>query len=242
MKFTVLGSGSTGNAVYVQTESVKVLVDAGLSCRQLQARLRAAAGVDLADLDALLITHEHVDHVRGLTQLLKRTRPDTPVYLTEGTRRAAGLDNGDMACRCRVVRAREPVDIGGLVATPIAVSHDAEEPVAYRLDGFGGSLAILTDLGYVSDVIKSAVSGCHTLVWETNHDVDMLRAGRYPWNVKRRILSDKGHLSNADAGVALAEVVAESAGALQVYLAHLSQENNLPDLARVTVEAALLDI
>ncbi|WP_273365678.1 MBL fold metallo-hydrolase [Alicyclobacillus herbarius] len=238
LEFSVLASGSSGNALYIRTAEVRVLLDAGISGRQLRERLRAAASADWGELDAVLVTHEHVDHVRGLRQVVKSCA--APVYATEGTwhQVAAGLES-DLtdADRRQTVRAGEAFVIGDLKVTPFAVSHDAEEPVAFRFDTGGESLAVVTDLGYMSDGIKAVIQGCDAYVLETNHDVEMLRAGRYPWSVKRRILGDKGHLSNEDAAYALLDVLAEKP--TQVYLAHLSQENNLPELAELTLANTL---
>ncbi|WP_157076171.1 MBL fold metallo-hydrolase [Alicyclobacillus kakegawensis] len=238
LEFTVLASGSSGNALYIRTDRVQVLLDAGISGRQLQQRMRAAAGAEWAGLDAVLLTHEHVDHVRGLRQVLRSCT--APVYATEGTwHEVAAADSAaaEESGRVHRVRAGEGFSIGDLRVIPFAVSHDAEEPVAYRFDTDGASLAVVTDLGYMSDGIKSVIQGCDAYVLEANHDVEMLRAGRYPWSVKRRILGDKGHLSNDDAAFALLDVLADRR--VDVYLAHLSEENNLPELAELTVSSAL---
>ncbi|MBX5435807.1 MAG: MBL fold metallo-hydrolase [Alicyclobacillaceae bacterium] len=237
VRFSVLASGSSGNAVFVQAGSTRLLIDAGISGRQLDARLRQAAGIGLSDVDAIFVTHEHVDHVRGLEQVLKRTRADAPVYLTDGTQAGLGPGCRDLLQpRARRIRHGVPVLVGDLTVTPVSVSHDAEEPVALRLDGVAASLGILTDTGYVSDAVLSVMAGCRAYIWESNHDVDMLRTGPYPWNVKRRILGDKGHLSNADSASALAEVTALTSGQVDVYLAHLSAENNRPALALAAAE------
>jgi phosphoribosyl 1,2-cyclic phosphodiesterase len=238
LEFSVLASGSSGNAIYIRTSETRVLLDAGISGRQLQQRLRGVADTDCSQLDAIVLTHEHVDHVRGLRQVMKFS--SAPVYATEGTWHhvtAAEAPEWEGAARVRRVRDGETFEIGDLRITPFAVSHDAEEPVAYRFDAGGASLAVVTDLGYMSDHIKSVIQGCRCYVLETNHDVEMLRAGRYPWSVKRRILGDKGHLSNEDAALALLDLLGD--GETDVFLAHLSVENNLPDLAEITVASTL---
>ncbi|MCL6441964.1 MAG: MBL fold metallo-hydrolase [Alicyclobacillus sp.] len=239
MKFSVLASGSSGNSLYVETAKVRVLLDAGISGKQIQTRLAKAAQVDLASLDALLLTHEHVDHVRGLKQMLKQT--SATVYTTQGTwAQVATEEEHAQFDRVQWVKSGIPFTIGDLQVTPFAVSHDAEEPVAYRFDVGQSSLTVLTDVGYVSDSIKSVIAGCQCYVFEANHDVEMLRAGPYPWSLKRRILGDKGHLSNHDAAVALSDIITHDA--VDVYLAHLSEENNQPDLAQLTVESVLREI
>ncbi|GGI95250.1 metallo-hydrolase [Alicyclobacillus cellulosilyticus] len=242
LEFTVLASGSSGNALYVQSGATRILIDAGLSGRELQRRLREVTGRGLDELDAVVLTHEHVDHVRGLNQILKWT--SVPVYATAGTwhQMAAVAAEWAASGRIRCVRAGEAWTLGAMTLTPFGVSHDAEEPVMYRIDAGGASLALVTDLGYVSDRVKDAVRGCGVYIFETNHDPEMLRSGRYPWRVKRRILGDKGHLSNEDAAVALAELVPSAQGRVQVFLAHLSEENNLPELAELTVRTVLADI
>lgn len=242
LEFSVLASGSSGNALYIQTPNTKILLDSGISGRQLHQRLQEVSGQSIADLDALLLTHEHIDHVRGLRQVLKQSQAQ--VYTTQGTwhhvQDTAGKDLGSRTPNWVV--AGEAFEVGDIRVTPFTVSHDAEEPVAYRFDCGHSSLAVATDLGYVSDSIKSVLAGCSCYVFEANHDVEMLRAGRYPWNVKRRILGDKGHLSNQDAAVALADLLDLKNDPVDVYLAHLSEENNQPDLAEITVSSVLTEI
>lgn len=238
MDFCVLASGSNGNSLYLEAGDTRILLDAGLSGKQLEARLRTQCDRELRDLTAVLITHEHDDHVKGLVQLAKKCH--APLYMTEGTYAGlpakARLDEPDRVVH---IRAGESLEIGSVRITPFAVSHDAEEPVAFRFDTDEGSLAVVTDLGYVSDRQRELLRGCDVYVFETNHDTEMLRAGPYPWHLKRRILGDKGHLSNVDAAYALIDILSEQA--TQVYLAHLSGENNLPELAELTVEQIVLD-
>lgn len=237
LEFSVLSSGSAGNAIYIRTETTKLLLDAGISAKQIQNRLQDVADEHLKDIDALLLTHEHIDHVRSVRQVSKLSQ--ATVYSTEGTWHHVSQDVEGILPQNKVnmVKSGTCFDIGDIRVTPFSVSHDADEPVAYRFDAGGQSLAVVTDLGYVSDAIKSVIQGCQTYVWEANHDVDMLRAGRYPWSVKRRILGDKGHLSNQDAGLALGDILEDEP--VQVYLAHLSEETNQPDLAELTVQTVL---
>ncbi|QQE78928.1 MBL fold metallo-hydrolase [Alicyclobacillus sp. SO9] len=241
LEFSVLASGSSGNSLYLQTESTKILLDAGISGKQIRTRLETVGASPLDEIDAILLTHEHIDHVRGLSQVIKHST--APVYATEGTWSGSGTkvnpESFDIN-RWHRVQDKDTLTIGDITVTTFAVSHDAEEPVAFRFDSNGESLAVVTDLGYMSDTIKSVLTGCHTYILETNHDVDMLRAGRYPWSVKRRILSDKGHLSNHDATLALADLLGTDE--VSVYLAHLSEENNQRDLAELTVESLLHEI
>ncbi|QSO50899.1 MBL fold metallo-hydrolase [Alicyclobacillus curvatus] len=239
LEFSVLASGSSGNSVYIKSESTKILLDAGISGKQLSERMASSSDAKLADIDALLITHEHIDHVRGLRQVVKQSK--AKVYTTEGTWSQIGQSiPEERRSQDTFVKADLSFQIGDITVTPFAVSHDAEEPVAYRFDHTSGSLCVLTDVGYVSDHIKQVIKGCQSYVWESNHDVEMLRAGRYPWSVKRRILGDKGHLSNQDAAIALADILGTES--VEVYLAHLSEENNMPELAEITFQSILRDI
>ena len=239
LQFSVLASGSSGNAIYIRSETTKLLLDAGISGKQLQQRLADTAEADLTTLDALLVTHEHIDHIRGAKQVSKLS--SAPIYATQGTWHHLRSQMGALETeRMTNVHADLSFSVGDIRVTPFAVSHDAEEPVAYRFDCGDSSLAVVTDLGYVSDKIKEVIRGCKAYVWEANHDVGMLRAGRYPWSVKRRILGDKGHLSNYDAAVALPDLLGNDA--VEVYLAHLSEENNQPDLAELTVSSVLQEI
>jgi len=236
LEFSVLSSGSSGNALYLRSATTQLLLDAGISGRQLQTRMEAVGACSFDELDGVLITHEHIDHVRGLKQVLKHSQ--TPVYTTEGTWSQIVME--EYASRWHGIQDGKGFSIGDILVQPFAVSHDAEEPVAFRFSSHGDSVAVVTDLGYMSEHIKSIIEGCQAYVLETNHDVEMLRAGRYPWSVKRRILSDKGHLSNHDAAVALADLLGD--GTVDVYLAHLSQENNQPDLAEITVQSLLREM
>jgi phosphoribosyl 1,2-cyclic phosphodiesterase len=237
LEFSVLSSGSSGNAIYIRTGNTKILLDAGISAKQIQNRLQEVTQDHIKDIDALLLTHEHIDHVRSVRQVTKLSQAQ--VYTTEGTWHHVKDDVEGAISKDKVnfVKSDASFRVGDILVTPFSVSHDADEPVAYRFDAHGHSLAVLTDLGYVSDHIKSIVQGCQTYVWEANHDVGMLRAGRYPWSVKRRILGDKGHLSNEDAAVALGDILGNDP--VQVYLAHLSDETNQPDLAELTVQSVL---
>ncbi|MBO2531316.1 Phosphoribosyl 1,2-cyclic phosphodiesterase [Planifilum fulgidum] len=235
MKYSVLASGSTGNALYIETDQVRLLVDAGLSGKQLEQHLRSI-GVDPKTLTAILISHEHIDHVKGLGVFARRY--NIPVYMNEATWSALPSSVGAINEACRnVLESGAVLEIGDLKIETFEVSHDAAEPIGFRFQRGNESLALVTDLGYVSRRIIDRVSGVDALIFESNHDVNMLRMGSYPWNVKRRILSDVGHLSNEDAGEALAEILAGNGE--QVSLAHLSQENNLMELAHMTVRQFL---
>lgn len=239
LQFSVLASGSSGNAIFIRSEQTQILVDAGISGKQLQNRLLAAADTSFNHLDAVLISHEHIDHVRGLKQAAKQSAAS--IYISQGTWHQVQSDLSDVTSeRVQYVRDGAVFQIGDIQVTPFSISHDAEEPIMYRFDSGDASIAVVTDLGYMSDSIKSVIQGCQCYILETNHDVDMLRAGRYPWSVKRRILSDKGHLSNEDAAVALTDLFENQE--IDVYMAHLSEENNQRDLAELTVSSLVHEI
>jgi len=235
LRFTILASGSTGNATIVQTDDVTLLIDAGLSARKLEERMRER-GIHAADIDAVFVTHEHADHVNGLGAFARKY--ELPVYANEATwaameRQTAGIPDANR----RTIATGGEIEFGGLVVRSYPVSHDAAEPVGYCFLEGDCKLSLVTDLGYFSDKVKEAVIDSDVVVLEANHDVEMLRMGRYPWNVKRRILSDVGHLSNDAAGEALAELMTDRTK--RVYLAHLSLDHNMQDLARMTVESIL---
>lgn len=237
MKFSVLASGSTGNSLYIEAGDLRILVDAGLSGKQLEQRLQLI-GITPSMLSAIFVTHEHIDHVKGLGVLSRRYQ--LPVYMNEKTWASLPSSVGEIAPSLQyVLEAGAILDLENLHIQTIPTSHDAAEPMGYRFDTEHESLAIVTDLGYVSKRITNQVRGVDTLIWESNHDVEMLRMGAYPWNIKRRILGDLGHLSNQDSGEALAEI-AQGTGE-QIYLAHLSQDNNVVELAHLTVKQILAD-
>ncbi len=236
MRCSVLASGSTGNAVYVEAGKTRVLIDAGIGIRQLRAAFDEIA-VGMETLDAIIVTHEHSDHVRGLPALTRRH--SLPIYTSEGTwTHLQRFWRDESTVVHRTLRAATPITLGELVLEPFPLSHDAEEPLGFCLYAGGQKLVLATDLGYASAAIRDVVKGAHTYILESNHDVEMLRVGSYPWHLKRRILGDKGHLSNDSASEFLCDVLTEDT--TSVYLAHLSQENNRPELANAAVSQALL--
>ncbi|MEK8128975.1 MBL fold metallo-hydrolase [Paenibacillus filicis] len=237
IKFTVLGSGSTGNATVVATDDGKVLIDAGLSAKKVE-QLLGERDMSLKEIDAIVITHEHADHIKGLGAIARKY--DLPIYANEKTWEALEKHVGEIADanRC-VMQTGEVREFGSLQVESYGISHDAAEPVGYCFYHEDQKLSVATDLGYMSSKVKEKVRDSDVLVLESNHDIDMLRVGRYPWNIKRRILSDVGHLSNEAAGEAMLDVVTERTK--RVYLAHLSRDHNLMDLARLTVNNVVED-
>jgi len=249
MKITVLGSGSTGNAVLICTEKTKILVDVGLSAKETLRRL-ALVGVDCADLDAILVTHEHSDHAGGLRVFLKSV--DCQVFISEATENSyystrRGVQNIESEAvkrrdalknRTEKIESSREFRIGDIDFEPFSVPHDAADNFGFIAKNKGVRVATLMDLGYMTTLIKEKLRGCHAIVIESNHSRDMLKTcPLYSWDLKQRILSRTGHLSNEDLSDWLTE---EYDGAAQhIILAHLSQRANEPHLARLMAESAL---
>jgi len=230
-----LFSGSSGNSIYIACDGVRILVDAGMSAARIQAHLHEI-GVDIREIDAILVTHEHVDHIRGLGVLCRKY--GLPVYANEGTWDGILLKESGIPLRCvRTFYTGEDFYIGPVNVHPFPIPHDANEPVGYSFSCKGLRCAVATDLGHIQDAWMDAVTGCQAIVLEANHDVDMVNRGPYPSHLKRRILGQRGHLNNADCAKALLALV--KSGTQAVFLSHLSQDNNLPELAYNTVCGAL---
>ncbi len=249
MRITVLGSGSSGNAVLISTDNTKVLVDAGMSAREILRRL-GEVGVSADNLDAVLLTHEHGDHAGGLRVLMGSV--SCPVYLSRATEDAfydtrKGGQNGDSesskrrsALKERTVEIESSRDfqIGDIDFEPFSVPHDAVDNFGFVAKKNGVRIATLMDFGHISELIKEKLKGCDAIVIESNHSRDMLRAcSMYTWDLKQRIMSRNGHLSNEDLYDWLAGEFDGSAR--HIVLAHLSQRANEPHLARITAETAL---
>ena len=290
VRFTVLASGSKGNSTVVSGGRTRILVDAGLSCRELFKRMKAA-GEDPGSLDAIIITHEHQDHVNGLGVTARKL--GIPVYFTESTHRAwmrwltprrqmtykqwleqcrqqaaarqaesepsegdpddletAEVNAPEAAAEppapqkdptflpsVQYFQAGQPIQIGDLLVSPFTIPHDAVDPVGFVFQAEGVRMAVATDLGYVTPNVKAQLKHLDLLLLESNHDLEMLRDGPYPWSVKQRVLSRVGHLSN-EAAAQFLETEYDGQ-ATYVILGHLSESNNLPELARVTAERAL---
>lgn len=236
IRFKSLGSGSSGNATVVQARGgarlTHLLVDCGLGIREVDKRL-AAAGMLAEQIDAIFVTHEHGDHIGCARQLAVRER--IPVYMSEGTYAAIGRP--DFAGLLRLAGDGCPIDLGGMEVRPFTVPHDAREPLQLTCDDGDVRLGVLTDLGHVTAHVEQALDGCATLLLECNHDEAMLMASTYPAFLKRRVGGAWGHLANS-AAAALAQSLLATGRLRQVVAAHLSEQNNTPELARSALEAA----
>src|SRR5699024_1837215 len=207
LRFSVLASGSSGNAFYIEAGDTKLLVDVGLSGKQMD-RLFGEINRDPSELSGILVTHEHSDHVKGLGILARKY--DLPIYANEKTWKAMSKQIGKLSLEQKFHFETNTVQsFGGLDVESFAVSHDAVDPMFFTFHHGGKKVALVTDLGYVSDHIKKTTEGANALVFEANHDVNMLQMSRYPWSVKRRILGDSGHVSNEDCGLALSEIITD---------------------------------
>ena len=229
MQVNIIASGSKGNATYVEMDGTRFLIDVGVSASHVTKGL-AELAVESSSLAGILLTHEHIDHVRGLINFASRYR--LPIFGSLGT-----LNNIE---RSEVIAGSFQAisgsfRLGEITVEPFPILHDAAEPVGYKMTG-SEQLTFATDLGFVTDEVQQALEGADIIILEANHDPDMLKQGSYPWALKRRILSNRGHLANNDAAWALARLKKKPE---KVYLAHLSEENNRPELAEETVTAIL---
>ncbi|WP_147536017.1 MBL fold metallo-hydrolase [Bacillus marasmi] len=235
MHFSVLASGSTGNAIYVESEDHSFLVDAGFSGKQIEG-LFSQIDRKIENLSGILVTHEHSDHIKGIGVLARKYK--LPIYANEKTWQAMEGLVGEIPVEQKFVFGMESVkSFGSVSIESFGVSHDAAEPMFYVFHHSDKKLVLITDTGYVSERVKGIISNADMYVFESNHDVQMLRMGRYPWNIKRRILSDVGHVSNEDAALAMSDVAGDKTK--RFYLAHLSLDNNMKDLARMSVSQTL---
>ena len=235
LTFCPLFSGSSGNALYVGCDKTKLLIDAGMSGAKIASEL-SRIGVHPSELDALLITHEHADHIAGVGVMSRKY--GLPVYANEDTWAAMERKVGAIAPenRCYFTTG-EDFYLGDFSILPFGTSHDAADPVGFALEAGRMRVAIATDLGSLKESWLSHLRGCDLVLLESNHDVAMLQAGGYPYELKRRILGPHGHLSNDDAGLAAVDLA--KSGTRCLVLGHLSGENNTPDLALQSVTSTL---
>lgn len=230
LQISILASGSSGNSILVSTGQHRLLVDAGLSGKGI-SELLCQVGVGGDQIDAILITHEHIDHIKGAGILSRRY--NIPIYANERTWAAAEACIGKLGAANRKVFS-SPFSLGTMDIQPFAIPHDAADPVGYVIRAGKEQMAVATDMGHITEEVLQALKGVPHIVLESNHDLEMLKFGPYPWPLKQRIMGPHGHLSNDDCGacvVRLAEACTPC-----IYLAHLSKDNNVPELAYLTVK------
>lgn len=236
IKICSLSSGSSGNCQYIETENTRILIDSGFSGKRIESLL-SSIGVCPTTIDAILVTHEHIDHTRGVGVLSRRY--DFPVYANANTWLGMEKIVGNIKEKnTKVFTSEEYFELKDISIYPINIFHDALEPVGYILHLGNKKVSIITDTGWINDKIKNEIKGSNFYLLESNHDITMLKEGSYPWPLKQRILSTRGHLSNEDAGRVLGDVI--SGNRETVLLGHLSQDNNKPELAFNTVKDLLV--
>jgi len=232
----VLASGSRGNAIYISSGKTSALLDAGLSGIEIERRL-SSKGINPGNLDAIIVSHEHADHIQGVGVLSRRF--ELPVYISHGTYKAAKRRIGRVH-ECKYFNVGSDFRIKDLNFHPFSISHDAEDPAGFTAFQNGIKIGVATDIGIVTAMVKERLKDCAALIVEANHDSSMLMEGPYPWHAKQRIKSRTGHLSNIDLKILLSEIKHEY---LQyVTLAHLSETNNTPQKALNEAGAALSDV
>lgn len=234
-RVSMLASGSSGNCTYIETPKKKILVDCGLSGKKIQS-LMHEIDRDLSEVDAILVTHEHRDHIHGLGVLARRYGVD--LYANESTWKALPTTVGQIKNEQKhIFEMGEVLTLGDMDIQSFGVSHDAVAPQFYSFHYHNKQFVMLTDTGYVSDRLRGLLKNADAYLIESNHDLELLRMGRYPWNLKQRILGDQGHLSNDDGALAVSEMVGDKTK--RIYLGHLSQDNNIKSLAHETMETIL---
>lgn len=237
MRILPIASGSSGNCIYIGDDTTHILIDAGISRKRIEEGLQMA-GISGKDLDAIFVTHEHADHISGIGVFTRKY--DVPIYSTLGTiqgiqnARTVGDVDGELFQR---IQRNENVTVGSLMIKAIPISHDAADPLCFRVSNEKRSVAVATDIGCVQDHLIENLRGLDAILLEANHDIKMLQVGPYPYYLKRRILGDKGHLSNEASGRLLAKLLHDDTR--HVFLGHLSKENNMPELA---LEAVRLEV
>lgn len=237
MRFTSIASGSSGNCTYIGSDNTHILIDAGVSKKRIEEGLKSL-DLTLSDISAIFVTHEHTDHIAALHTILKKF--DIPIYATGGT--IQGIKASDKKAemvnsRFVQVMADKEVMVGDMKINPMTISHDANEPCGYTVFVGDKKIGVATDLGCYNDYTVDRLSDCDSLLLEANHDIRMLQTGPYPYQLKARILGDKGHLCNEKSGELLSKLINNK---LQgVFLGHLSKENNLPELAYEAVRVEL---
>jgi phosphoribosyl 1,2-cyclic phosphodiesterase len=235
MRLIVLGSGSSGNALYIEAGAAAVLVDVGLSAKET-ARRMSEAGIDPARLAGIVVTHEHADHIKGVRVMSKTI--SAPVFISQATRAECRFPaEGDGIHWGEVISSSQDFQVGDLEFHPFTIPHDGVDTFAFTVQAGGVKVGIVTDLGYITQLVAERLRGCDFIMIEANHDRDMLKVGPYPWPLKQRIASNTGHLSNDEMARWLSEDF--DGRASHIVLAHLSRQCNHPELARLSALQAL---
>jgi len=232
LRFQVLASSSAGNSAYVSDGSTSILIDCGLSGKEALRRLEAAA-IAPESIDAVFVTHEHIDHICGLAGIARKIQK--PIYLTAQT--AAAIDDCKADVHFQTFQAGTRFRFGSFEVQSFSLPHDASDPVGYTFECQAGKVGVCTDLGYMPDSIRVHLAGCDVLLLESNHDLEMLKIGPYPWALKQRVMSRRGHLSNEVASQFIREDMSQRTKRL--ILGHLSEQNNLPALVHMIASEAL---
>lgn len=235
MNFSVLGSGSQGNSVYIESGTTSILIDAGFSGKEIESRLKSI-GRSIENLDAIFVTHEHLDHIQGVGVLSRRCK--IPVYSTYGTIQGGEPRWGELH-KCVELATGSLVEMQDFQIRPFSISHDTGDPVGFVVDNGTVTLAYCTDTGKASHLLTKRLAKCNGLVLEFNHDLQMLKDGPYPLAVQQRVRSDHGHLSNEDGAGVLQTLLHDKL--YHVILAHLSATNNHPELALKAAKSAIGD-
>jgi phosphoribosyl 1,2-cyclic phosphodiesterase len=241
LRVSILASGSSGNCTLLETQRTRLLVDAGLGRKETLRRLALIEQIT-GQLDGIVISHEHTDHIGGLAALISQWR-STKVYLTEATHaevvRILPERQRKRLQRVEFIQAGQRFAVGDIEVAPFAIPHDAVDPLGFTFSSGGVKLGVVTDLGYLPALVKHHIRDSDALVLESNHDLEMLKVGPYPWHVKQRVMSRTGHLSNDCVSQFLADPEGFDARSRYLVLAHLSEQNNNPDVARISADEAL---
>ena len=235
--FCPLASGSSGNSTYIATASSGILIDAGISLRRLISCFNEV-GLAFESIDAVFLTHEHSDHIMGAGAISRKL--NIPVYATPGTWEEIERRNllGDVPfCNKKYIYNGENLFFNDMCIRPFSIPHDAGEPVGFSILTGAHKMSVATDIGHITESVKENLAGSNVLLLESNHDVDMLVTGKYPEYLKKRVLGNLGHLSNVNAGILLAEITSEKTS--DIFLGHLSEDNNRPMIAYETVRNIL---
>lgn len=236
LQFSILASGSSGNCTYVESMNSRIMIDAGLSGKRIEA-LFQQIDRKVAHVDAILVTHEHKDHIHGVGVLSRKY--NIPIYANAKTWSVMENMIGKIAPENKMyIETDQLVTIGDIDVLSYKVSHDAISPQFYAFEKAKKQFVMLTDTGYVSDRLRSQLKNASAYLIESNHEIEMLRYGAYPWSLKQRILSDKGHLSNEDGALAMVDLIGNNTK--EIYLGHLSRDNNTKQLAMTSMEDILI--